>query len=93
MVAVRLPQVLSGSEVERVLASIHSPKYRTAAMMAYGAGLRVMEICQLRIEDVDCARMLIRVYEGKGGRDRYVMLPERLLTGVKPANGLGSAAS
>jgi len=83
MVAVRLPQILSGSEVERVLAAIHSPKYRAAAMMAYGTGMRVLEICRLRIDDVECDRMLIRVCEGKGGRDRYVMLPERLLTALR----------
>jgi site-specific recombinase XerD len=52
--------------------------YRAIVMMAYGAGLRISEVCRLRVEDIDSQRMLIHV-RGKGGRDRFVPLPERVL--------------
>ena len=53
--------------------------YRAMVMTAYGAGLRISEVCSLRVDDIDSKRMLIHVRNGKGARDRYVMLPERLL--------------
>lgn len=74
-----LPDILSGSEVERLLAAIESVKCRAIVMTAYGSGLRVSEACGLGIEDIDSRRMLIHVRSGKGGRDRYVVLPERVL--------------
>lgn len=75
-----LPVVLSGSEVVRFLEAIVSPKYRAIAMCVYGAGLRIAEACALRLDplDIDRARMLIHVHDGKRGRDRYVMLSPRL---------------
>jgi len=75
----KLPEVLSGSEVEAIFSAFTSVKYRAVVMTTYGAGLRVSEACRLRVKDVDSARMVLRVQEGKGGRDRYVMLPQRLL--------------
>jgi site-specific recombinase XerD len=48
-------------------------------MTAYGAGLRVSELCHLKVGDIDSARMTIRVEQGKGAKDRYTLLPERLL--------------
>lgn len=74
-----LPDILSGSEVERLLESLHSPKHRMIAMTAYGTGMRVNEVCSLQIGDIDSQRMLIHIRDGKRGRDRYVMLPEQLL--------------
>jgi integrase/recombinase XerD len=74
----QLPPILSGTEVDRLLGSLESTKYRTIVMTAYGAGLRVSEACGLRVGDIDSSRMLILVH-GKGGRDRYVPLPERVL--------------
>ncbi|MDP2183068.1 MAG: site-specific integrase, partial [Actinomycetota bacterium] len=82
-VARPLPDVLSGSEVERLLAAVESRKYRMVLMSAYGAGLRVSEACGLSVEDIDSRRGLIHVRDGKRGRDRYVMLPARLLLALR----------
>jgi integrase/recombinase XerD len=76
---VRLVQVLSGTEVEALLAAVDNLKYRAILMAMYGAGLRISEACQLRPEDIDSKRMLILVRAGKGNRDRYTILPQRLL--------------
>lgn len=73
-----LPAILSGSEMDRLLEAIESVKYRAVVMTAYGAGLRISEVCCLGAADIDSQRMLILIH-GKGGRDRYVTLPERVL--------------
>ena len=75
----RLPVVLSPEEVALLLAHAPSLKYRAALSIAYGCGLRVSEIIHLKIADIDSARMLIRVEQGKGRKDRYVMLSPDLL--------------
>lgn len=74
-----LPDILSGTEVFCLLDALASPKHRAIVMTAYGAGLRVSEVCSLRTSDIDSRRMLIHVHTGKGGRSRYVPLPERVL--------------
>jgi site-specific recombinase XerD len=74
-----LPVILSGTEVQRVLEAIHSPKYRALGMTQYAAGLRISEACRLQAEDIDSKRMVIHVRSGKGGRDRYTVLSVRLL--------------
>ena len=76
---VRLPEVLSGTEVAGLLAAVRNPKYHGLLMTMYAAGLRVAEACRLRPEDLDSKRMVILVRGGKGGRDRYTTLSERLL--------------
>lgn len=73
------PSILSGTEMEAFLAAIEAPKYRAILMTAYASGLRISEICHLRIADIDSKRKVIFVRDGKGGKDRYVMLGERLL--------------
>ena len=75
----RLPVVLSTEEVALLLAHAPSLKYRAALSVAYGCGLRISEIANLKVSDIDSARMLIRVEQGKGRKDRYVMLSPRLL--------------
>ena len=75
----QLPVILSAEEVVRFLAAVPSLKHRTALMTAYAARLRVSEVVRLRIADIDSDRMLIRVEQGKGHRDRYVMLSAQLL--------------
>jgi site-specific recombinase XerD len=82
-VAERLPEILSPGEVEQLLAAVGSLKHRAMVMVAYGAGLRVSELCALTAADIDSARMLIRVRAGKGDKDRYVMLSTRLLATLR----------
>jgi integrase/recombinase XerD len=74
-----LPEILSGQEVEALFVAVRNLKYRAVLMTTYGAGLRISETCSLRIQDIDSQRMLIRVEEGKGGRQRYTILSRRLL--------------
>jgi integrase/recombinase XerD len=78
----RCPEILSGTEVERLLAATDSPKYRAIFMLAYGAGLRVAEITALQATDIDSKRMLIHVREGKTG-PRDVMLSPRVLVALR----------
>lgn len=74
----RLPEILSREEVERIFA--HSQgRNRCMLMTAYAAGLRVSELVNLKVANIDSGRGVIRVVEGKGGRDRYTLLPPRLL--------------
>lgn len=75
----KLPQVLSVDEVARLLAGSRNPKHRAALAVAYGAGLRASEVVHLKIADIDSGRMIVRVNQGKGQRDRYAMLSPSLL--------------
>lgn len=75
----RLPIVLSHEEVVRFFDYVPSLRYRAALMTCYGAGLRVGEAVALKVADIDSKRMLIRVEQGKGRKDRYAMLSPRLL--------------
>jgi hypothetical protein len=75
----RLPLVLSADEVVRFLEAVPGLRNRAALTTAYAAGLRVSEVVALKIPDIDSGRMLIRVEQGKGGKDRYVMLSPQLL--------------
>ncbi len=75
----KLPVVLGPAEVAQFFASVTSVKYRAIFMTAYAAGLRVSEVVQLRVTDIDSQRMVINVRQGKGRKDRYVMLSPKLL--------------
>lgn len=75
----KLPVVLSRDEVTQFFSAVQSPKYRAILMTIYGAGLRVSEVVRLRVGDIDSRRMVIRVDQGKGKKDRYVMLSPKLL--------------
>jgi site-specific recombinase XerD len=75
----KLPVVLSPEEVARFLDAAPSLKYKAALSVAYGAGLRVSEVVALKVSDIDSKRMIIRVEQGKGRKDRYVMLSPHLL--------------
>ncbi len=76
----KLPPVLTGAEVVRFLKAIDDLKMRTLFTAIYAAGLRVSEAVALTAKDIDSARMVLVVRQGKGRRDRYVMLSEQLLT-------------
>ena len=78
-VARTLPVLLSPEEVERLLDAAAGLKYKAALSIAYGAGLRVSEVVALRVDAIDSQRMVIRVDQGKGRKDRYVMLSPTLL--------------
>ena len=75
----RVPIVLSPEEVARLLTAAPGVKYRAALGVAYGAGLRVSEVVALKVTDIDRERMLLRVEQGKGQKDRFVMLSPQLL--------------
>ena len=77
--AQKLPTVLSIEEVGRLLEMAPGPKHRAALGTAYGAGLRVSEVAALKVGDIDSTRMLIRVEQGKGRKDRNAMLSPQLL--------------
>jgi integrase/recombinase XerD len=75
----KLPVVLSPDEMARLLDAAPGLKYQAALSVAYGAGLRASEVISLKISDIDSKRMVIRVEQGKGRKDRYVMLSPHLL--------------
>ena len=66
----RLPTVLSPEEVQRLIAGAKNLYHRTLLLTLYGTGLRRSELCRLKVRDIDSARMVLRVVQGKGGRDR-----------------------
>ena len=82
----KLPVVLSGTEVWRLLDAIRSPKYRAIFMAQYAGGLRISEACCLRPEDIDSKRMLIRV-RGKGDKERHTVLSARFLAYLRDYYG------
>ena len=75
----RLPYVLSYSELARLFEVTTNLKHRLIFKTAYGGGLRVSEVCCLRISDIDSHRMTIRINQGKGRKDRYTLLAQSLL--------------
>jgi integrase/recombinase XerD len=98
----KLPIVLSPEEVLQFLDCVERIKHRTILTICYGAGLRISEAVALKASDVDSQRMVIRVEQGKGQRDRYVMLSPKLLETLRrwwrvarpprwlfPGNGVG----
>ena len=75
----KLPVVLTGEEVLLMLEAARGPRDKTALAVAYGAGLRLSEITNLQVSDIDSKRMLLRIEQGKGSKDRNGMLSPRLL--------------
>lgn len=74
-----LPVILSRQELERLFSCAGSPKYRVLLMTTYAAGLRVSEVVKLKPADIDSQRLMIRVEQAKGAKDRYTLLSPRLL--------------
>lgn len=88
-----LPPILSPNEVLEFLHHVPGPRYRTVLMLCYGAGLRISEAVSLKVGDIDSARMVIRVRQGKGAKDRETVLSPMMLATLrqwwriaKPAN-------
>jgi len=75
----RLPEPLARSEVEALFSAAPNRRQRVLLMTAYGGGLRVSELVRLQPRDIHTERMLIRVEQGKGRKDRYTLLSPRLL--------------
>jgi site-specific recombinase XerD len=78
-----LPEVFSPDEVMRLIGAARGLKQRVLLMTAYSAGLRVSELVNLKITDIDAARMTLRVKQGKGGKDRHAILSQKLLTELR----------
>lgn len=75
----KLPGVLTREEVESILSATKNLKHRAILMTLYSAGLRIGEVTRLKVSDIESGRMMIRVNEGKGLKDRYTLLGERNL--------------
>jgi len=75
----KLPVVFSTEEVKRVLNCVHRWEYRVCLNTIYACGLRLLEGTRLRIKDIDSERKMVHVVQGKGGKDRYVPLPDHTL--------------
>lgn len=78
----KLPIVLTAQEVSRLI-SVAKPKYKAAFAIGYGSGLRISEIVNLKVSDIDSKRMLIHVYQGKGRKDRHGLLSQALLDNLR----------
>ncbi len=78
-----LPEVLSREEVARLLASTTTVRQHALLMTTYGGGLRVSEVVRLRVSDIDAGRGMLRVEQGKGRKDRYILLGPRLVAELR----------
>lgn len=75
----KLPVVLDKSEIQLLLSSVDNLKHKTIISLIYGAGLRLNEVIEIKVSDIDSKRQLIKIIQGKGKKDRFVMLSEKLL--------------
>ncbi|MBL7898856.1 MAG: tyrosine-type recombinase/integrase, partial [Crocinitomicaceae bacterium] len=79
----KLPKVLSKSEVQKIIAHTANIKHKCIVSLLYSAGLRRQELLDMKITDIDSARMMIRVNQGKGKKDRYTVLSTTLLEDLR----------
>ena len=79
----KLPVILSREEVQRVLGGLKQPHYRVCLSTIYSCGLRLGEGVKLQVKDIDSSRMVVHIRQGKGRKDRYVLLPERTLAQLR----------
>ena len=75
----RLPEVLNAQELTALFNALKAPRYRAVLLTCYAAGLRISEACGLRVDDIDSQRMILRIRNGKGGKERFTLLSPRLL--------------
>ena len=79
----RLPEIFSGSELVALFGSVKNLKHRAILMTAYGCGLRISEVTNLKVGDIDSKRMMVRINHGKGDKDRYSIISPRLLAELR----------
>ena len=79
----RLPEIFSRGELLALFSSTANLKHRLVLMTAYGCGLRISEVTNLKVGDIDSNRMMVRIEGGKGNKDRYTILSPRLLTELR----------
>lgn len=79
----KIPELLTQKEIKAILSTCDNPKHRILLSTCYGCGLRVSELVALKVRDIDGERKLLRVTQGKGNRDRAVVLSERLLQDLR----------
>jgi len=79
----KLPDILSHKEVERIIKATLNLKHRTILILIYGAGLRASEVASLRVRDIDSERGVIHIRQGKGNKDRYVILSPFMLASLR----------
>jgi site-specific recombinase XerD len=75
----KLPSVMSADEVKALITGVQNIKHRTIIMVLYSTGMRLAEICALKIADIDSKNMRIKVVQGKGSKDRFTLLSEPVL--------------
>lgn len=79
----RIPALLNRGEVARIISACHNPKHRMLMVTCYGCGLRVSELVALRVGDIDGERQLLRIEQGKGAKDRFVLIAPALLAQLR----------
>jgi len=77
--SIKLPQVMSQEEIKALIDTIENLKHRTIVMLLYSTGMRLSEVANLKIADIDSKQMRIKVVQGKGSKDRYTLLSEQVL--------------
>lgn len=75
----KLPAVMSAEEMKALINGVTNVKHRTIIMLLYSTGMRLAEICALKIADIDSKNMRIKVVQGKGAKDRFTLLSEQVL--------------
>src|SRR5690606_18716519 len=78
-----LPQALSTLDIRKMLLTLKNTKHQLLLKLCYGMGLRVSELVNLRITDIDSDRMQVLIRQGKGKKDRYVILPDSVLEDLR----------
>lgn len=79
----KLPIVLSGEEIKNIIESIKNPKHKLIISLAYGAGLRVSEVVNLKIKDINLEGLTIHIKNAKGKKDRITIFPEKIKTNLQ----------
>ena len=79
----KLPAVMSAEEIKQLIDGVKNEKHRTIIMLLYSTGMRLAEICALKITDIDSKNMRIKVVQGKGAKDRFTLLSEQVLTELR----------